>query len=436
VSKAAAPLPMAHEGMDHLSLTVLGAGAIGNILEWYDFGLYGLFAPLLAHLFFTAENRIAALMSVYAGFAIGFVMRPIGGAVLGHLGDRIGRRFVLICSVVMMGITTTAMGLLPTYGAIGIGAPILLLLLRILQGFSVGGEFTGSVAYLVESAPQHRRGLAGSFANIGSTIGLLLASGLAAAATTFAHPALLQSWGWRIPFLFGGVIAACGFVLRARLGEDDVSKPPASSRQRDTLPLKRALTEAPRAMFWTVLFTSGYGIVNYLSMVFLPTYASTFGGIAESHALQINTAAQALALVVVPLAGWLSDRAIRRRTLLILVFIAEFGVAWIFFALAHSGGTTGFWLAQLSFGALLALVMGSAPAMLSEQFKSDYRLSGYSLCFNIGIGIAGGTAPVIATWLIERTGSLSAPAFYLMLASAGAAVAAYMLVDRSREPLP
>lgn len=414
-----------------LSPTVLSAGAIGNILEWYDFGLYGLFAPVLAELFFPAADRIAALMSVYGGFAIGFVMRPIGGAVLGHFGDRIGRRFVLICSIVMMGITTTAIGLLPTYHTLGIGAPILLLCLRVLQGFSVGGEFTGSVAYLVENAPSHRRGFAGSFANIGSTTGILLAATMASLATTFIDKASLESFGWRIPFLLGGVIAACGFVLRNRLGAEH----PSQARKRAELPLKQAVTDAPRTMIWSIVFTSGYGVVNYLTMVFLPTYASTFGGLAESRVLQINTAAQALALFVVPLAGWINDHLIRRRTLLILVFIAEGAVAWLGFSLAHNGGVAGLWIAQMSFGLLFALIMGTEPAMLSEQFKGDYRLSGYSLCFNIGIGIAGGTAPIVATGLIARTGNLLAPAWYLMLASALSLAAAFMLADRSRQPL-
>jgi MHS family proline/betaine transporter-like MFS transporter len=416
----------------HLSAKVLSAGAIGNILEWYDFGLYGLFAPVLAELFFPAADRLAALMSVYGGFAIGFVMRPIGGAVLGHFGDRIGRRFVLICSIVMMGMTTTAIGLLPTYRTLGIGAPILLLCLRVLQGFSVGGEFTGSVAYLVENAPPNRRGFAGSFANIGSTTGILLAATMAALATTFIDKASLQSFGWRIPFLLGGVIAACGFLLRSSLGADHDIAP----RKRSELPLKQAITDAPKTMLWSIAFTSGYGVVNYLTMVFLPTYASTFGGLAESKVLQINTAAQALALLVVPLTGWLNDHLIRRRTLLILVFLAEFAVAWACFSLAHGGGIAGLWIAQMTFGLLFALIMGTEPAMLSEQFKGAYRLSGYSLCFNIGIGLAGGTAPIIATGLIAKTGNLLVPAWYLMLASALSLGAAFMLVDRSRAPLP
>jgi MHS family proline/betaine transporter-like MFS transporter len=414
-----------------LSATILSAGVIGNILEWYDFGLYGLFAPVLAELFFPAADRIAALMSVYGGFAIGFIMRPIGGAVLGHLGDRIGRRFVLICSVVMMGITTTAIGFLPTYSAIGFGAPLILLLLRILQGFSVGGEFTGSVAYLVENAPSHRRGFAGSFANIGSTTGILLAAAIATLATTFLDHASLHNFGWRIPFLLGGVIAALGFVLRNRLGSEE-SRPVTDAH---TIPLKRAIADAPKTMIWSILFASGYGVVNYLTMVFLPTYANQFGNIAESRVLQINTAAQALALVIVPAAGWLNDHLIRRRTLLIFVFIAEFAVAFVCFALARSGEAAGLWIAQMTFGALFALIMGTEPAMLSEQFKGEYRLSGYSLCFNIGLGVAGGTAPIIATGLIAKTGNLSTPAFYLMLASALSTLAAFMLADKSRVPL-
>jgi MHS family proline/betaine transporter-like MFS transporter len=301
----------------------------------------------------------------------------------------------------------------------------------VLQGFSVGGEFTGSVAYLVENAPPNRRGFAGSFANIGSTIGILLAATMATLATTFFDKPSLESFGWRIPFLLGGVIAACGFLLRSSLGAEHDIDP----RKRDEWPLKEAITDAPKTMLWSIAFTSGYGVVNYLTMVFLPTYASTFGGLAESKVLQINTAAQALALLVVPLTGWLNDHLIRRRTLLILVFAAECAVAWACFSLAH-GGIAGLWIAQMTFGLLFALIMGTEPAMLSEQFKGAYRLSGYSFCFNVGIGIAGGTAPIIATGLIAKTGNLLIPAWYLMLASTLSLGAAFMLADRSRQPLP
>jgi MHS family proline/betaine transporter-like MFS transporter len=416
----------------HMPLLPALAGAVGNVLEWYDFGLYGLFAPILAPLFFPAHDRIASLIGVYGGFAIGFAARPLGGAVLGHVGDRVGRRAVMVSSIVLMGIATTAMAILPTYEAIGVGAPVLLLLIRVLQGFSVGGEYTGSVAYLVETAPGKRRGLAGSVANIGATAGMLLAAGVATATVMLASSAEVQRWAWRVSFLVGGVIAVAGYVLRHRLQETGyVPKPSA----RDSLPLREAIAQAPGAMLLALLFTSGYGVANYLTMVFLPTYAAEFGGVAAEQALQANTAGQALALFVVPLAAWLTDRAIPRRTLLIIAFAAEFVVAWGSFALVGHGHVGGVWAAQLGFAFLLALIMAAEPATLAEQFRSEFRLSAYSVTFNLGIGFFGGTAPMVAVALIGATGNNMAPAWYLMFASTIAAGAAFMMADRSRKPL-
>ncbi len=429
-------------GMDDASATaeprrpfsraVLAAGTVGNILEWYDFGLYGLFAPVIATLFFPAHDRIASLIGAYGGFAIGFAMRPIGAIVFGHFGDRRGRRFVLVASVVMMGCATTATALLPIYATAGVAAPILLLVLRLFQGFSVGGEFTGSVAYLVETAPFGRRGQAGSFANIGSTGGVLLASAVAALTTTLASHAQL-AWAWRIPFLIGGLIACAGYFLRARLEETGFRPAPRSGNE--TPPLRQAFAEAPITILYAVLFTSGYGIVNYITMVFLPTYASEFAHIAENRALAINTAAQALALLIVPISGLLADN-FRRRTILLTAFLAEAAFAWFAFALTGSEEIAGLWVAQLAFGALLALIMGTEPAMLSEQFASKFRMSGYSLSFNIGLGLAGGTSPMIATALIRATHNPLAPAWYLMFAAALAAFAIFLMPDRSRAPLP
>ena len=416
----------------HLPLPSLLAGGVGNLLEWYDFGLYGLFAPILAPLFFPAHDRIASLIGAYSGFAIGFAARPLGGVVLGHVGDRVGRRAVMVCSIVLMGFATTAMAVLPAYDAIGVGAPMLLLLIRVLQGFSVGGEYTGSVAYLVETAPSQRRGIAGSVANIGATAGMLLASAVVTATAMLAYSPDVQRWAWRIPFLIGGVIAVAGYFLRHRLRETGYVPKPSARR---SLPLREAIAQAPGAMLLALLFTSGYGVANYLTMVFLPTYAAEFGGVRAEQALQANTAGQALALFVVPLAAWLTDRAIRRRTLLIVAFAAEFVVAWGSFALVGHGNVGGVWAAQLGFAFLLALIMAAEPATLAEQFRSEFRLSGYSVSFNLGIGLAGGTAPLVAVALIAATGNDMAPAWYLMLASAIAAAAAFLMVDRSRKPL-
>jgi MHS family proline/betaine transporter-like MFS transporter len=428
----AEPGASASPDRSRLSATALSAGAGGNLLEWYDFGIYGLLAPVIASDFFPADDRIASLIGAYGLFAAGFAMRPIGGLVLGHLGDRLGRRFVLVYSIVLMGCATAAIAFLPRYETIGVGAPLLLLLLRLVQGFSVGGEFTSSASYLVETAPQHRRGFAGSFANFGSTAGMLLAAAVAAATVTLSSAEQLHGWAWRVPFLLGGLISAGAYFLRRRLRDSGYQ--PHAAQPNALPPLREAFTKAPRAMAYAVLFTSGYGIVNYVTMVFLPVYASEFGGVSESTVLQINTAAQAAALLLVPFSGWITDRFIRRRTLLLAVFIAEAVVALGCFTLAAKG-VAGYALAQIGFGILLALIMGAAPAMLVELFASDYRMSGYSVSFNTGIGIAGGTAPVVATSLIGATGNLLAPAWFLMFGAALAAVAAFLMADGSRDPL-
>lgn len=406
---------------------------IGNVLEWYDFGLYGYLAPLISARFFPAHDPIASLIAAYGGFAVGFAMRPVGGVILGHLGDRIGRQAVLLLSVTMMGLATTAIGLLPTYGEIGMWAPVLLLLVRLFQGLSVGGEFTGSVSYLIESAPMDRRGFAGSFANIGSTGGYLIAAGLAAVTVSAgaAYPA--SPWIWRVPFLCGGVIAALAFWLRTYLPQSAYA--PESTQVPEDLPLVQAFRQSPRTMILVMLFTFGYGVANYLTMVFLATFASKFGHVGEDAALTVNTAAQAVALLAVPLAGMATDRLLRRRTMLLLAFVLFFIAGYGFFRLSSGASLAAFAVAQIGFGVILSLVMGSAPAMLAEAFPARYRISGYSVAFNFGIGFGGGTAPLIATALIDTTGNIMAPAWYLMLGSLLAAASLYAMHDRSREPL-
>ncbi|MGH9527042.1 MAG: MFS transporter [Terriglobales bacterium] len=409
------------------------AGAVGNILEWYDFGLYGLLAPVLARLFFPGQSHFAALLDVYGGFAAGFAMRPIGAWVLGRIGDRIGRRYLLVLSVALMGAATVAVGALPSYAAIGLWAPLLLIAIRLFQGFSVGGEFVGSVTYLVETAPPRRRGLTGSIANIGSTIGMLLAAGAAALTAAWAGPHLAAG-AWRVPFLAGGILAIAAYFLRRHLPETSAAPAPAAPLPA-AAPLRQALREAPRLMLLITLFTSGYGIADYLTMVFLPTFAHAFGHAAEAQVLRINTAGQALALAIVPLAGWLSDFALRRRWLLALSFAVVAAFAWEGFALARHGGAGGLWWAQMGFAAMFALMMGAAPAMLAEQFPPAYRVTGHAVAFNVGIGMAGGTAPLVALALIHATASPGGAAGYLIFAALLALVTILLLPDRSREPL-
>lgn len=416
-----------------LSVFSLAAGLIGNVLEWYDFGLYGYFAPLIAARFFPAHEAILSLIAAYAGFAVGFAMRPIGALVLGHIGDRVGRRPVLIISVTLMGVATTAIGLLPNYRMVGLWAPVLLLLVRLFQGFSVGGEFTGSVSYLIETAPANRRGYAGSYANIGSTGGYLLAAAMAAVIMALIHGHPSWYWAWRIPFLCGGLIAALALWLRRRL--PDSAYEPAPKAADDTFPLLKAFRTSPRIIVLVMLLTWGYGVVNYLTMVFLPTFASGFGTISSAAALTLNTVADGVAILVVPVAGLLSDRFLRRRTLLLVAFGGFLLTGYGFFVLAMGETIVVVAVAQLGFGAMLGVVMGVVPAMLAEAFPAEFRLSGYSLAFNFGLGLGGGTAPLIATSLIDVSGVTLAPAFYLMFGALLAMTALFFMPDRSREPL-
>lgn len=417
------------------------AAAIGNIVEWYDFGLYGLLAPALASHFFPSHDRIAALLGVYGGFAVGFAVRPLGAIVLGRVGDRQGRRFVLVLSVALMGASTVAIGLLPTYAEVGIWAAVLLVTVRLFQGFSVGGEFVGSVTYLVETAPANRRGIAGSVANLGATVGMLLAAAAGELAELFT-PRFAHAW--RVPFFFGGLLAFVAYLLRRHLPAESVAAeatptvPTQHALNRSQSlgarwPALQAFREVPRTMIITLLFTCGYGVSNYVIMVFLPTFGREFANIPSSSALRINTAGQALALLVVPLSGWISDRWIRRRTLLSMAFLAQAGLAWELFSLVTMSGVGGLWLAQLVLAGLLSVVMGTAPAMLSEQFGRGYRVSGHAFVLNFGIGIAGGTAPMVAVALIRETGNNLAPAAYLAAGCVVSSIAAMLLRDRSRE---
>lgn len=406
------------------------AGTVGNVLEWYDFGLYGLLAPILATLFFPSGNRTASLIAVYGGFASGFAMRPIGAVVLGRWGDRIGRRFVLVVSVVLMGLATIAVGLLPTYQSIGIWAPALLLLTRLFQGFSVGGEYVGSVSYLVESAAMDQRGIAGSLSNVGATLGMLAAAGVSSIVTRWSAQI---PWAWRLPFFLGGVMACTAYYLRQTLPEI-APESGITPNPKVKSPLREALRGQPKTLFAALLFTSGYGIINYLAMVFLPTYGYEFAHFTEHEVLRVNTAGQALALFLVPVAGWLSDRFISRRTMLAGVCVVQALLAWSTFRLVRDGAT-GLWIAQLVLAALFAVIMGAAPAMLTEQFRSSYRVTAHAIVFNIGIGIVGGTAPMVAVALMHATSNLMAPAAYLAFGGAVGAIGILMLEDRSHLPI-
>jgi len=409
------------------------AGLIGNVMEWYDFALFGYFVPYISAAFFPDNNTTTALLATWAVFACGFLMRPLGGAIFGYIGDRIGRRKVLVLSVMLMTVPTFVLGALPTYAQIGIAASLLLVALRLIQGLSVGGEFSGSVTYMVETAPQNRRGLAGSWANVGSTAGLLVGSGAATAVTTFSSQHFAETWGWRIPFLVGLLLGILAWSQVRRLHEGHISH--RNEKHKSRSPLKEAFTKDKKKTFQALAFTAGYGVTFYIPLVYLPDYIQRNTGMSLDTAMQINTIATAMILVLIPLSGWIGDRFIRRTHFLAIGFFLLALLAYPLFELILSGEYAKVLTAQLVFAVLIVFPLGSAPALLVELFPTDDRLTGYSVAFNIGIGVVGGTTPMVATWLIDKTSVLSVPAFYLSTLAMVSVISLLMMNDRSREAL-
>ena len=289
---------------------VIAAGMIGNVLEWYDFAIYGYFAASIGRHFFPREDAVAQLLAAFGVFALGYLVRPIGGALIGHIGDRYGRRAALTVSVTAMAVPTFLMGLLPGYETLGLLAPVALILLRMVQGLSVGGEYTSSMVFLVERAPAGHRGLMGAFICCGTTVGILLGSGVGAATAAMMTTETLDAWGWRIPFLLGIVVGVAGFILRRHV----IEAAPAARGERSPI------VETLRDHWRLVVRLAGLSVFNavsfYVMFVYVASWLQTADGISPAHALEINTISMMILLPALLASGWLSDRFGRKPILM------------------------------------------------------------------------------------------------------------------------
>ena len=402
---------------DHRVKNVV-AGCVGNVLEWYDFALYGFFAPVIAKLFFPSDNQITGLLATFGIFAVGFLMRPVGSVIFGILGDKLGRKKALEISVVMMAVPTTLIGVLPTYESVGILAPILLTIIRLIQGISVGGEFTGSISYVVENAPHppHRRGFYSSWTVFSLLGGILLGSAIASIITNVFNDAQVQSFGWRIPFLLGLVIGIIGLFLRSGLDES-----PAFKKMKEAGKLaKTPITDAFKYHWKEILIVIGatcVGSVNfYIIFVYLTTFLSTESSLDLSTALEINTLSMIVLMIITPIMGYFSDK-IGRKPLLIggCLIIAIF--AYPLFVEFTKGNPFHDLLSQIVFAIGLAMVFGPFGAMMVELFPARIRMSAVSIGYNVGFAVFGGTAPFVATYLIDITGNKLSPSYYLIVAA-------------------
>ncbi|MBV9523262.1 MAG: MFS transporter [Alphaproteobacteria bacterium] len=404
------------------------AGVIGNVLEWYDFGVYGYLAATFSQLFFPSGDKVVSLLLTFAVFGVGFVMRPVGSFLFGIYGDRRGRRKALSAVIFLMALSTFAIGLLPTYGQVGVLAPFLLVCIRLLQGLSAGGEWGGSTAYIVEFAREGRRGYTGSWQQVSVGTGFLLGSLSAALlAQTLDHDQLL-AWGWRVPFLLGILLGLVGAYLRWRL--DDTPKYVAlqSHGEVSHAPFMEALARYPRETLTVFGLTLHNTVAYYIPIVYMTSYIVQVAKLAPSAALWINTACLVVFVILIPVWGALSDR-IGRRPLLLASAGGYLVLSYPLFMMAASGNAALALVAQLTMIVLLSFFSGPAPAAYSEVFPTRVRYTALSIGYNVAVAIFGGFAPFIATWLIQETGNNLAPAFYLM----GAALVTFIVVLLIRE---
>jgi MHS family proline/betaine transporter-like MFS transporter len=406
---------------------VIAAGLIGNVLEWYDFAIYGYFATAIGRHFFPHEDAVAQLLSAFGVFALGYVMRPVGGALIGHIGDRFGRRAALTFSVAAMAIPTFLIGLLPGYGTLGLAAPIALTLLRMVQGLSVGGEYTSSMVFLVEHAPDGRRGVMGAMASCGATGGILLGSAVGAGFAASMSEATLDAWGWRIPFLLGLVVGIAGYLLRRHVLET------VPTERRKRAPIIETLHDHWRI----VLGFAGLSVFNavsfYVGFVYLVSWLQTADGMAPARALEINSVSMAVLLPVMIATGFLTDRIGRKPVLLLACILGFIGAVPLFLLLNHPSALSA-QLGQLGLVMIVGLFGGAQPSIMVEAAPLQVRCTAVALGYNITLGVIGGLTPLFATWLVERTGEEIAPAFLIMAAAAVTFVTVLWLRETYRRP--
>jgi MHS family proline/betaine transporter-like MFS transporter len=404
------------------------AGVVGNVLEWYDFALFGFFALQIGSHFFPASSPTASLLAAFGTFAAGFLMRPIGGALFGWVGDRYGRKQALVWSVLAMAFPSFFIGILPDTRTIGLAAPVLLLICRLLQGLAVGGEYMASAVFLVEGAQAGRRGWMGSWGPLGATAGTLLGSLAGVIVNAAMPPSAVMAYGWRIPFIIGLGVGLGGLAIRRHFVERVPHQAPAKS------PLREAFASHWRQMVHLVTLISGISVGFYTVFVYSATWMAQVTQVPPRTVFAINTLAMAVSLIVVPVSGRMSDR-LGRRPVLLTTAAALALLAYPFMALMARGQLGGVLFGHLGLGVLVSACGASLPATMAELAPWRVRCTVLSIAYNIGMALLGGTTPLVAAWLLSRTGVTLAPAMYLTAAAAVSCIGAALLPSTPRHRL-
>jgi MHS family proline/betaine transporter-like MFS transporter len=404
------------------------AAVIGNALEWYDFVVYGFLTVIISRLFFPAGSEYASLLLTMATFGVGFFMRPVGGIVIGIYADRKGRKAALQLIIGLMTLSMAMIALAPPYAAIGVAAPLLILMARLLQGFATGGEFASATSFLVESAPAHCRGFFGSLQMVGQSLAALGGAVAGALVTRTLAPEQLDAWGWRLPFLFGLLIGPVGIWIRRYLDETEDflrSKQAAESR----LPLGKLLAMNTRAVLTTFGMVVSGTITYYVVLVYMPTFARTQLNMPLGDAFIAQVVGLLCLTAVIPIFGALSDRIGRKPILITALILYLVGLYPLFSWLHASPSLAHLTIVQAVLCSFVGMFFGPISTALAEQFPVGVRSTGLAIAYNFAVMMFGGFAQFIVTWLIRETGSPIAPAFYVMAGAVVGLVATLFLVE-------
>ena len=408
---------------------------IGNLFELFDFGVYGYFAAAIGHSIFPSSNPVNSILSSFATYGVGFLMRPVGAMVIGSYGDRHGRKAALVLTVTMMATATGLTGLVPSYDSIGLAAPALLVFCRLLQGFSTGGEWGGAASFMVEYAPPGRRAFYGSLQQVSTGLGQLCSILAAFVLNSTLDAGQLGTWGWRIPFLIGFALAPVGYWLRTRVAETPVFESNAAQGAIEATPLRTAFTRHFGAIAQIFGLTVIWTVASYMFFTFMATFATSQLHIAGATAFASALIAAVVHVCLLPVFGMLADR-IGRKPLMMTCAIGFIVLAYpLFTLLVTERNFAALLTVQLCGAVLYALINSCASAVMCEMFPTRIRYTALSVGYNAAVMIFGGFAPFIATFLVQVTGQTVAPAYYVIACAIVSLLVIIRLKDRTRAAL-
>jgi len=413
----------------------IGAAGIGHFVEWFDFGLYGTLATVISLNFFQQGNAQAAVLAAFAVFGAGFVMRPIGGLFFGSLGDRIGRKTILAVVILVTSGATFVMGLLPTFDAIGLWAPILLVLVRLIQGFAAGGESSGATTLLFEYAPSNRRGFVTSFIDVFGFAAFVAGGGLVLILTAVMSPDDLNNWGWRLPFLLAAPLGLVGLYMRSRLEDTPEFLAIKAKGSIERSPLLASLKTSWRALLFCVGFVVLKAVGHWILQTFMPSYLQTNLGYTRPISYAVTVIGLAAIVVLVPFMGLLSDK-IGRKPVMIAGCVGFLVFTYPTLMLMNAGSFLAATCAMVILGVFMAAFDGASSAAMAELFPTSIRYGSISIAYNLAVAFFGGITPLFAAFLITSTGNTFAPAFYVMAAALVSLVVVLRARETAHRPLP